>query len=104
MLSLLLLLPPVLLAQGEGPVACLQSGACFQVTFWSIDIFNLAEQILGHFLATHRLCRAPMATHRLDGSTLPTRQFGMQSRLQEAGGTNQPDITYIHVSIQVCGS
>ena len=104
MLSLLLLLPPVLLAQGEGPVACLQSGACFQVTFWSIDIFNLAEQILGHFLATHRLCRAPMATPRLDASTLPTRQFGMQSRLQEAGGTNQPDITYIHVSIQVCGS
>lgn len=32
MLSLLLLLLPVL-AQGEGPVACLESGACFQVTF-----------------------------------------------------------------------
>ena len=103
MLSLLLLLPLVQ-AQGEGPVACLQSGACFQVTFWPINIFSLAGKKLGLFLATHRLCRAPMATHRLDGSTLPTRQFGMQSRLQEAGGTKQPDITYIHVPIQVCGS
>ena len=90
MLSLLLLLPPVL-AQGEAPVACLQSGACFQVTL------NLRVS------STDFLCRAHMATPHLDASMLPTRAFGMQSPQQEVKGADKDNV-HTHVFIQVCCS
>ena len=88
MLSLLLLLHPIL-AQGEGPVACLESGACFQVNFGPINMLIFSPAPQKKTWATDRLYRAPMATPRLDCSTLLTRRFVMQSHQLEAGGADR---------------
>ena len=90
-----LLLLPAVFSQDENPVACLQSGACFQVT-------HKLRRASWWFPDSH--CRAPMAPPPLDGSMPRTKASDTQNHQQEAGGINSTDDQLCFPIIQVPGT
>ena len=109
----LLLLLPAILAQDENPVACLESGACYQVfsstaslqlsfltcsaqfrfqgacgrtSFYEPGTNMIMKRFTFHMIWC---CRALLTQRPLEFSTRPFKESDTQSHQQEVGGTTR---------------